>query len=310
MDANWADTTEYDGFVTNSVVVFAVRKGNPKNIRRWEDLVEGGRRGDHAEPVHVGRRAVERDGGLRRRRPSRASRTQEATSSCSELLDNTPVQDKSARESLQTFDGGKGDVLLAYENEAIAAQSEGRWTSSTSIPDQTILIENPVAVVEEGEDAETAKAFVDWLASRGAEDLRREGLPVGAEEDLVDETKYPTPKTLFEIDEFGGWSDGERKVLRPREGRDGRDRAGAGGLHCRLTPSTAGRPAPPAPRGARRRGPLVVGGLGVAWLTLIVLIPLAAVVARSLEGGVGAFWDARHRAAGGRRAQAHAGRRR
>ena len=79
------------------------------------------------------------------------------------MLENTPVQDKSAREALQTFAGGKGDVLLAYENEAITAQKAGIDLDYV-VPDQTILIQNPVAVTTESE-ARQAKAFVDWLVT-------------------------------------------------------------------------------------------------------------------------------------------------
>ena len=81
-----------------------------------------------------------------------------------------PVQDKSARESLQTFAGGKGDVLLAYENEAIPPSRRAR-TSTTSIPDQTILIENPVAARATASDAKTAKAFVDFLHTPKAQKI-------------------------------------------------------------------------------------------------------------------------------------------
>ena len=65
-----------------------------------------------------------------------------------ELFKHVSVQDKSARESLQTFTGGKGDVLLAYENEAILAQEKGEDLDYV-VPDQTILIENPVAVTKD-----------------------------------------------------------------------------------------------------------------------------------------------------------------
>ena len=87
------------------------------------------------------------------------------------------MQDKSARESLQNFTGGKGDVLISYENEAITAQQKGEKLDYV-IPDETILIENPIAATTEAGDK--AKAFIDFATSRArAEDLRREGLPLG-----------------------------------------------------------------------------------------------------------------------------------
>ena len=79
-----------------------------------------------------------------------------------------PVQDKSAREALQTFVGGKGDVLLAYENEAITAQQKGEEVDYI-IPDGTILIQNPIAVVT-GASAKAAK-FVEFTRSDEAQKI-------------------------------------------------------------------------------------------------------------------------------------------
>ena len=133
------------------------------------------------------------------------------------MLANTPVQDKSAREALQTFAGGKGDVLLAYENEAITAQKAGIELEYV-VPDQTILIQNPAAAITESENPEAAKAFLDWLVTPEAQEIYaskgyRSVLP-----DLVDEQTYPTPKELFKIDEFGGWSDVNAKFFDPEKG--------------------------------------------------------------------------------------------
>ena len=87
--------------------------------------------------------------------------------------------DKSARESLQTFSSGKGDVLLGYENEAILAQQQGEELDYI-VPDETLLIENPVAVVNESEDPELAQAFVDFLYTPEAQEIFVEqGLPAG-----------------------------------------------------------------------------------------------------------------------------------
>ena len=102
---------------------------------------------------------------------------QEAKQYLKDLFDNVPVQDKSAREALQTFIGGKGDVLLAYENEAITAQQKDQPLDYT-VPEGTILIQNPIAVTI-GASAKAAK-FVEFTRSdEGAEDLRREGIPLG-----------------------------------------------------------------------------------------------------------------------------------
>jgi sulfate transport system substrate-binding protein len=129
----------------------------------------------------------------------------EAIEYLTKLFHNVPVQDKSARESLQTFAGGKGDVLIAYENEAITAQQKGEDLDYV-IPEQTILIENPIAVVSESKHPEQAQAFVDFARSRPAQEVfARKGyrsiLP-----ELVDRKRFPQPVTLFTIAELGGWS--------------------------------------------------------------------------------------------------------
>jgi sulfate transport system substrate-binding protein len=120
------------------------------------------------------------------------------------LFENVPVLDKSAREALQTFSSGKGDVLLGYENEAILAQQQGEEVDYV-IPDETLLIENPIAVVNESKNPELAQSFVDFLYTPEAQEIFAfkgyrpvvEGVK-GAEE-------FPTPATLFEITKFGGW---------------------------------------------------------------------------------------------------------
>jgi sulfate/thiosulfate-binding protein len=203
VDANWADD-EHDGFVTNSVVVFAVRKGNPKNIQTWDDIVK--------DDVEVITPNPFTSGGAKWNLMAAYGSQTEQGKSDAEALDflrqvlaNTPVQDKSARESLQTFAGGKGDVLLAYENEAITAQAADIELDYV-IPDQTILIENPVAVVKESENQDQANAFVDWLRTPDAQQIFADKGYRSVLPDLVDAKTYPEPKTLFEIDQFGGWS--------------------------------------------------------------------------------------------------------
>jgi sulfate/thiosulfate transport system substrate-binding protein len=215
VDANWADTPT-DGFVTNSVVVFAIRKGNPKNIQTWDDVVK--------DDVEVITPNPFTSGGAKwNLMAAYGSQTVqgkppgEALQFLHDVLANTPVQDKSAREALQTFAGGKGDVLLAYENEAITAQKAGIELEYV-VPDETILIQNPAAVVTESESPEAAQAFLDWLVTPEAQEIYaskgyRSVLP-----DLVDEQSYPTPEKLFKIDEFGGWSQVNDEFFDPEQG--------------------------------------------------------------------------------------------
>ena len=130
------------------------------------------------------------------------------------------MQDKSAREALQTFVGGKGDVLIAYENEAITAQQKGEDVDYV-VPDETILIQNPIAVTSDGKSPTEAKAFVDFARGEEAQKIFAEKGYRSVITSLVDESKYPTPSGLFEIDQLRWLVEGERRVLRPRQGRDG-----------------------------------------------------------------------------------------
>jgi sulfate/thiosulfate transport system substrate-binding protein len=191
VDASW-DEDAHKGMVTNSVVVFAVRKGNPKGIKTWDDLVEDG--------VEVITPNPFTSGGARWNVMAAYGAKGEAF--LRELFTHVSVQDKSARESLQTFTGGKGDVLLAYENEAILAQEKGEELDYV-VPDDTILIENPVAVTK---DAPTAAAkFLDYIRSEEAQRMFAQAGYRPVAEGLADEFQYPLPRKLFTIDKFGGW---------------------------------------------------------------------------------------------------------
>ncbi len=213
--AGW-NKDEFDGFVTRSVVVLAVRKGNPKNIQRWEDLIRDGIEVIEPNPFTSG-------GARWNIMAAYGSQTvqgksdPEAQQFLKDLFDNVTVQDKSARDSLQTFGSGKGDVLLAYENEAIAAQKKGVELEYV-IPDQTILIENPIAVTEDGKDNEKATSFLEFLRSEAGQKIFVEEGYRPVLESVDDPEKFPKPKRLFEIDEFGGWEAVNDKFFDPDRG--------------------------------------------------------------------------------------------
>jgi ABC-type sulfate transport system substrate-binding protein len=122
------------------------------------------------------------------------------------FLEHVPVQDKSARESLQTFSGGKGDVLLAYENEAIFAQNAGQPIDYV-VPGETILIENPVSVTTSSASPEQAQAFVDFLRSDDTQRIFGEKGYRPVVEEILAEFDYPQPPGLFTIADLGGWPD-------------------------------------------------------------------------------------------------------
>jgi sulfate transport system substrate-binding protein len=125
------------------------------------------------------------------------------------------VQDKSARESLQTFTGGKGDVLLAYENEAILAKEKGEDIDYV-VPQQTILIENPVAVTTDA--PEQAAAFLDYIRSPEAQRVFGKAGYRPVNESLADEFQFPMPVDLFTIQDVGGWDEVQKKFFDREDG--------------------------------------------------------------------------------------------
>ena len=204
------------GMVTESVVVLAVRKGNPKNIRSWEDLTKPGVEVITPNPFTSGGARWNVMAGYGAQLEQGKSE-EEAVQYLRDLFANVSVQDASARDSLQTFTGGKGDVLISYENEAIAAQQAGEDIDYV-IPDETILIENPIAVPTDAPNKVEAEAFVDYLLSDEGQKIYAEHGYRPVKEDLLDEKKFPTPKQLFTIEDLGGWETVTAEFFDPEAG--------------------------------------------------------------------------------------------
>ncbi len=215
VDAGWSKD-EFGGFVTDSVVVLAVRKGNPKGIHGWEDLVKPGVEVLTPNPFTSGGARWNLMAAYGAQRKAGRSAAQ-SLAFLKQVLAHTPVQDKSARESLQTFAGGKGDVLLAYENEAITARDKGVELDYV-VPDSTILIENPIAVSQKSKAPKQAKAFVDWARSPEAQKLFAGQGYRPVREEFVDPKRFPTPPKLFRIGELGGWDTVMKRFFDPDKG--------------------------------------------------------------------------------------------
>jgi sulfate/thiosulfate transport system substrate-binding protein len=193
-----------------------VRKGNPKGIKDWDDLVTGDVEVLEPNPFTSGgaKWNIMAAYGAQLEKGRSA---QEAEQYLAELFKNVPVLDKSARESLQTFSSGKGDVLLGYENEAILAQQKGEDLDYI-VPDQTLLIENPVAATTEAKEPGLAKAFVDFLYTPEAQKIfvGKGYRPVVKDTPGAD--KFPEPADLFDITKFGGWDKVNTDFFDPENG--------------------------------------------------------------------------------------------
>ena len=215
VDKSW-NQNEYKGNVTNSVVVFMVRKGNPKGIKDWDDLVTGDVEVLEPNPFTSGGAKWNIMAAYGAQLEKGRSK-QEAEQYLAELFKNVPVLDKSARESLQTFSSGKGDVLLGYENEAILAQQKGEDIDYV-VPDQTILIENPLAATSESNEPDLAQKFVDFLYTPEAQKIFVDKGYRPVVKDTPGADKFPEPADLFEITRFGGWDKVNTDFFDPENG--------------------------------------------------------------------------------------------
>jgi sulfate/thiosulfate transport system substrate-binding protein len=203
------------GFVTNSVAVIIVRKGNPKHITGWNDLIKPGVGVVTPNPFTSGsaRWNIMAAYGAQLKEGKTPA---QALEYLTKLFHNVVSQDSSARNALQTFLAGKGDALIDYENEAISDQKKGSPIEYV-IPSATILIQNPIAVTKQGNTAQAQK-FVDYLLSPAGQTIWVEkgyrpvisGVP-GAD-------KFPTPTSLFTIESLGGWKAVTKQFFEPETG--------------------------------------------------------------------------------------------
>jgi sulfate transport system substrate-binding protein len=213
---DWA-ATPHKGLVTTSLVSFIVRKGNPKNIRSWDDLLRPGVSVLTPNPFTSGAAkwnllagyGAKSDGG---RHP------EAGLAYLRELItEHVKVQDKSGREALQTFTSGTGDVLLSYEYEATTARKKGEELDFVT-PEDTIKIENPIAVTETAVPA--AQEFVDFVLSEaGQEKFADWGYrPVNEAVLEANRSKFPEPANLFTIRDLGGWKKVNDEMFDPEQG--------------------------------------------------------------------------------------------
>jgi sulfate transport system substrate-binding protein len=199
--------TPSKGLVTTSVVAFVVRKGNPKNIRTWADLLKPGVEVLTPNPFSSGAAKWNLLAAL----------GANDLDYVSELIhDHVKVQDKSGREALQNFLSGSGDVLLSYEYEAITAQKKGEEVDYV-VPDDTIKIDIDVATTKTAPSA--AKSFLDYVLSEaGQERFAAWGYrPVN--ENVLRSHDFARPKGLFTIEDLGGWEKVDEELFDPENGK-------------------------------------------------------------------------------------------
>lgn len=202
------------GMVSSSVVVFDVRPGNPLGIKDWNDLQSGveiltpdpaSSGGARWNLVSLWGAALRGYAGVTK------DDTAGATTLMQNVLGNVTVFDKSARDSIQNFEAGNGDVALTYENEVFTAQDAGLEDEAV-YPPSTVMIENPVAIVDANVDKhcvrDVAEAFVEYLHSPEAKEVYTDvGFLRSTDKKEAQQGggQFPPIEDLFTVDEIGGW---------------------------------------------------------------------------------------------------------
>jgi sulfate/thiosulfate transport system substrate-binding protein len=230
---DWRKGT-HNGIISASVVAFGVRKGNPKGIKTWEDLARPGVEVLYPNPKTSGGAMWDviaiYGAGLKLagqqaaagKKPETDSGETFAAALLKRIQKNVKVMDKSGRESVTTFERGVGDVIVTYENELIP-RIKSRRPYEIIVPQETVWIENPAAVVDRHADRhhvrDIAEAFVDFLHGEEAQAAFAElGFrPVAqAASQPTAGASPPRPARLFTITDLGGWDKISTKLFGPQ----------------------------------------------------------------------------------------------
>jgi len=212
------------GMVSASVVVFDVREGNPAGLQDFDDLTQGGLEILTPDPASSGGArwniVAAYGAALRGHAGVEESDAAGAGTLLEGIFRNVTALDKSARDSIKNFESGNGDVAITYENEVLTANRAG-LPDEMVIPPSTVLIENPVAVVDaNAEDhcvKDVADAFVDYLFTDEVKDLYSSvGFLRPADRDAAaedDGDMFPAIDDLFTVEDLGGWDQIDRDVF-------------------------------------------------------------------------------------------------
>ena len=216
---DWAKKFAHNSAPYTSTIVFLVRKGNPKNLKDWNDLVR--------EDVEVITPNPKTSGGARwnylaawayaLKQPG--GDEAKAQQFVANLYSHVPVLDTGARGSTTTFvQRGIGDVLLAWENEAFLAMEElGKDEVEIVVPSASIRAEPPVAVVDKNVDAKgtrrVAEAYLAYLYSPEGQEIAAKHFyrPTDSTVAAKYEANFPKIPMVTIDDTFGGWQQAQQK---------------------------------------------------------------------------------------------------
>ena len=230
VDSNW-NHQSYNGIAADTVVVFAVRNGNPKHIKSWSDLIKPGVQVVTPNPFSSGSAkwnvlaayGAERHLG---------KTDKQATAYVQQLFSHVVSQDTSGRNATNTFLAGKGDVLITYESEAINSRLNGQDIQYV-IPRQSMLIELPIAVLKGSSNRDKANQFIRFVKGDVAQDLLAQNgfRPVDQKVAKRYTDKYPSRPGIFKVDDkiIGGWRNADKVWFDPNKGRMATIERGIGG---------------------------------------------------------------------------------
>jgi sulfate/thiosulfate-binding protein len=212
---DWLKDTD-GSIVQSGAVVFAVRKGNPKNIHDWADLTRPGIEILTPDPAQSGGarwNIVSAYGAATRGKVAGYAANDPA--GAEKLLEgifrNVTVLDKSANDSLKNFESGNGDVAITYDYQLAAAQAAGS-DSELVVPTSTVSIRTPTVVVDRNAAAhcvtDIADAFVAYLHTDDAQKIFADTAftrPIDVKEAAQGTDLLPPVQDLFTTDDLGGW---------------------------------------------------------------------------------------------------------
>lgn len=222
IDASW-NSGATKGIVSKSVVVIAVRKGNPKGIKGWADIVKPGVGIVTADPGTSG--SAKWNLLAAYAQASNAGKDDAAGKAyLQSFVKNVVSWNDSGRTATDAFVKGTGDVLISYENEAIAARAAGVELDYV-VPDSTLLIENPGAVTKTA--PQSAKDFLAYvesadgqkiLAAKGFRPIDDSVKPADVQGANDPANPFPTVANLITIDQLGGWKTADKTFFDKENG--------------------------------------------------------------------------------------------
>jgi sulfate/thiosulfate-binding protein len=222
VDQGW-DSGPTKGLVSDSVVVLAVRKGNPKHITGWDDLTKPGVKIVTPDPGSSGSAKWNLLAAYAHGLAGGGSDAK-AQAYLTRFAANIVSKPESGSKATQTFLAGTGDVLVSYENEAISARQKGQAVDYV-VPADTVLIENPAAVTTKSSPA--AKDFLAYVESAAGQQILAgkgyrpvlAGVPAGSVAGANDPANpFPAPTVLKTISQLGGWSTVNKRYFDKQDG--------------------------------------------------------------------------------------------